>query len=142
MLGLKKPGQVSPWQGSVDRAVGDRCNRNVPVCREAVSRRAVSCSLAGFGKLAAACVSLSLLLAVPAAFADRQKGWSWRLTDAQREVRDKHRYGGAVCVEDGASQCAFGDLRRPLGVFLVGDSYMEHLIPAFVSVAQQLQMRG
>ena len=99
-------------------------------------------TLPRFGKLVAVCAMLAALQVLPAALADHQAGWPWRLSEAQRELREKHRYPTAACIEDGTSQCAFGDLKAPLGVQLIGDSYMEHLIPAFVPLAQQLHLRG
>lgn len=99
-------------------------------------------SLTGFFKLAGVSAGLVLLLTVPAIYVVLQNGLPQRLSAAQKIASEKHRNGLAACIADGSSHCAFGNLEGRLGLQLIGDSQMEHLIPAFIPVAREFHFRG
>ncbi len=99
-------------------------------------------SMTSFFKLAGVSAILVTLLAVPAIYVVRQDGLPARLSVAQRHESEKHRNGLTACVSDSRSECAFGDLEGTRRFLLIGDSQMEHLIPAFIPVAREFNLRG
>jgi peptidoglycan/LPS O-acetylase OafA/YrhL len=99
-------------------------------------------SLTTFFKLAGVCAGLVSLLAVPAIYVVLHDGLPGRLSAVQQIESEKHRNGLTACIADGSSQCAFGDLKGQLGLQLIGDSQMEHLIPALIPIAREFHLRG
>jgi peptidoglycan/LPS O-acetylase OafA/YrhL len=86
--------------------------------------------------------AISVAVAAVAFAANRQDGWPWRLTVANREVAELQKFGFTPCAKSPQSKCGFGSLDAPVGVQLLGDSFAEQYVAAFDPVAKDLNVRG
>jgi hypothetical protein len=96
-----------------------------------------------FVRLAVECATLTIcVITGPAWLVVVQDGWPWRLNAEQLTRRERHRYGPTACVADSRTECAFGMLEGPLGLLMIGDSHMKHLIAAFDATMRASSRRG
>ncbi len=86
--------------------------------------------------------AVSVAVAAVAFAANRQDGWPWRLTVANREVAELQKFGFAPCAKSPRSKCGFGSLDAPVGVQLLGDLFAEQYVAALDPVARDLNVRG
>jgi peptidoglycan/LPS O-acetylase OafA/YrhL len=95
-----------------------------------------------FVRLAVKCAVLTICVAGPSWLVVLQNGWPWRLNAEQLARREQHRYGPTACIADSRTECAFGAPDGPLGLLLIGDSHMKHLIAAFDATLRARGRRG
>ena len=71
-----------------------------------------------------------------------QQGWPWRLSPATSAIAELQSFGMAPCAFFGVRQCAFGNVDRPVGIELVGDSYVQQYVAALDPILKELGLRG
>jgi peptidoglycan/LPS O-acetylase OafA/YrhL len=71
-----------------------------------------------------------------------QDGWAWRLSEEQAQLTSLQVFGMKPCEEVARRHCAFGKLNGPLGVELVGDSYIHQYVAALDPLLKELGTRG
>ena len=103
--------------------------------------RSATVTARDFSRLLVYCAALTLVLLVPAALALRQDGWSWRLSPSQRELARLQSLGSLPCPPI-QKRCFFGDVKGPLAVQLLGDSFAHHLIAVFQPLLAANGLKG
>jgi peptidoglycan/LPS O-acetylase OafA/YrhL len=87
-------------------------------------------------------VALTIVVVGITAVASAQGGWPWRLTGHEREMNRAEKFGMFPCSQSHLNDCAFGIAGGPLGVVLIGDSYVEQYVAGLHLVAKELGLRG
>ncbi len=90
----------------------------------------------------AACGFLTIIVGGLAMIAFVQDGWSWRLTQRQQEINRAEKFGMFPCHQSHLNDCVFGDESGPLGVVMIGDSYVEQYVAGLHLIAGELGLRG
>lgn len=109
---------------------------------EQPSRQGRSAPAKGYGRVVGAYLGSIAAFAVVTHTAFMQQGWSWRLSKDQAEIAELQSFGMRPCALFEKRRCAFGEIDQPVGVELVGDSYIQQYVAALDPILKQLQLRG
>jgi peptidoglycan/LPS O-acetylase OafA/YrhL len=93
-------------------------------------------------KFVCGAIALAASVTLTAHIAFLQRGWDWRISETQQAANRLQEFAWAPCLVLGDSRCAFGATDRPLGVELLGDSFVHQYAAAFQPLLEQLQIRG
>ncbi|SHL53519.1 Peptidoglycan/LPS O-acetylase OafA/YrhL, contains acyltransferase and SGNH-hydrolase domains [Bradyrhizobium lablabi] len=86
--------------------------------------------------------ALTIFVGGLTATASAQGGWFWRLTDRQQEINRGEKFGMFPCHQSHLNDCVFGSITGPVGVVVIGDSYVEQYVAGLHIVARELGLRG
>ncbi|MBI3699916.1 MAG: acyltransferase [Afipia sp.] len=93
-------------------------------------------------KIVATYLASIAVLAVVSHTTFRHDGWPSRLSPATAAIAQLQSFGMSECAFFGNRQCEFGAVAKPVGVELVGDSYVQQYVAALNPILKELNLRG
>lgn len=69
-------------------------------------------------------------------------GWAWRLSKDQLARMELMGFGWLPCAHVADERCAFGDLKAPVGLEMIGDSFAMHYVAGLDPLLRKHRLRG